>query len=82
MICALGKNRAIGKNNKLIWDLPGDLRHFKEVTLGHTVIMGDRTFDSIGRPLPGRKNIVVTLNKDFQAPGCEVSFALDELLKN
>ena len=63
MICAVGKNLAIGRDNKLIWDLPNDLKHFRNITAGHTVIMGDRTYESIGRPLPNRKNIVVTLQQ-------------------
>lgn len=81
MICAIGKNLAIGRDNKLIWNLPNDLEHFKEVTLGRTVIMGDKTFESIGRPLPGRKNIVVTLIENYEAPGCEVRDSLEEVLK-
>jgi dihydrofolate reductase len=80
MICAVGKNLAIGRDNKLIWNLSNDLKHFKEVTMGHTVIMGDRTFESIGRPLPGRKNIVVTLLENYEAPGCEVRNSLEEVL--
>lgn len=80
MICAVGKNLAIGRNNQLIWKLPNDLQHFKEVTLGRTVIMGNRTFESIGRPLPGRKNIVVTLTENYEASGCEVRNSLEEVL--
>lgn len=80
MICAVGSNRAIGCKNKLIWDIPNDLQHFKKITLGHTVIMGDRTFESIGRPLLGRKNIVVSLDENYEAPGCEVSHSLENLL--
>jgi dihydrofolate reductase len=80
MICAVGKNLAIGRDNKLIWNLPNDLKHFRDVTAGHTVIMGDRTFESIGRPLPNRKNIVVTLVKEYEAPGCEVRNSLEEVL--
>lgn len=81
MICAVGKNLAIGRKNKLIWNLPNDLKHFKEVTLGRTVIMGDKTFESIGCPLLNRKNIVVTLIKNYEAPGCEVRNSLEEVLK-
>jgi dihydrofolate reductase len=80
MICAVGKNLAIGRDNKLIWDLPNDLKHFRDITAGHTVIMGDRTFESIGRPLPGRKNIVVSLLENYEAPGCEVRNSLEEVL--
>lgn len=81
MICAIGKNREIGFQNKLLWNLPEDMKHFVKITSGKTVIMGERTYQSIGRPLPNRKNIVVTLNKDLQAPGCEVRFDLDEVLR-
>lgn len=80
MICAVGKNLAIGRDNKLIWALPNDLKHFRNITAGHTVIMGDRTFESIGRPLPNRKNIVVTLQENYQAPGCVVRNSLEEVL--
>jgi len=80
MICAVGKNLAIGRDNKLIWDLSNDLKHFRDITAGHTVIMGDRTFESIGRPLPNRKNIVVTLKENYEAPGCEVRNSLEEVL--
>jgi dihydrofolate reductase len=80
IIVAVGKNRAIGRNNQLLWDIPEDMQHFRKVTSGHTVIMGDRTFQSIGRPLPNRKNIVVTLDKNFKAVGCEVRNSLEEVL--
>lgn len=80
MICAIGKNREIGYRNKLLWNLPDDMRHFVRITSGKTVIMGEKTFQSIGRPLPNRKNIVVSLDTDFQAPGCEVSNDLFEVL--
>jgi dihydrofolate reductase len=80
MICAVGKNLAIGRDNKLIWNLPDDLKHFRNITAGHTVIMGDRTFESIGRPLPNRKNVVVSLDKNYQAPGCVVRNSLEEVL--
>lgn len=80
VICAVGKNLAIGRKNQLIWNLPNDLKHFKEVTLGRTVIMGDRTFESIGRLLPDRKNIVVTLIENYEAPGCEVRNSLEDVL--
>ncbi|MDP1883989.1 MAG: dihydrofolate reductase [Candidatus Moranbacteria bacterium] len=81
IIVAVGKNNAIGRDNRLLWDIPEDMAHFKAVTSGHTVIMGEKTYQSIGRPLPNRKNIVVTLNKELQAPGCEVRFDLDEVLQ-
>jgi len=68
----MSDNNAIGKNNKIPWHLPNDLRHFKKVTLGHHVIMGRKTFDSIGKPLPGRTNVVITRKKDLKIDGCEV----------
>ncbi len=81
MIAAVGKNNAIGRNNKLIWDLPNDLKHFREITSGRTVIMGDRTYESIGRLLPNRKNIIVSLNKDYKVEGAEVRNDLEEVLR-
>lgn len=81
IICAIGKNRAIGRNNKLLWDIPEDMDHFKKTTMGHPVIMGGNTFLSIGRALPGRKNIIVTRDIDFIAPGCEISHSLEDILK-
>lgn len=81
MICAVGKNLAIGRKNQLLWDIPEDMRHFVEKTKGQTVIMGDRTFESIGKALSGRKNIVVSLDENYQAPGCEVCHSLEDVLK-
>lgn len=81
IIAAVGKNNAIGRNNQLIWNLPNDLKHFQKITSGHTVIMGDRTYESIGRLLPNRKNIVVSLNKDYKAEGAEVRNDLAKVLK-
>ena len=65
LVVAMARNRVIGRNNALPWRLPADLAHFKRVTMGHPVVMGRRTYESIGKPLPGRKNIVVTRNRDF-----------------
>jgi dihydrofolate reductase len=81
IIVCIGKNRAIGRNNQLLWSIPEDMRHFKEITTGHTVIMGEKTFLSIGKPLPNRKNIVVTLDKNFQAEGVEIRYSLEEVLQ-
>lgn len=72
LIAAMDRNRAIGKGGRLPWHLPDDLRRFKTLTLGHTVLMGRKTFESIGRPLPGRRNVVLTRNPNFQAEGVEV----------
>ncbi|MFA7254157.1 MAG: dihydrofolate reductase [Patescibacteria group bacterium] len=79
IIVAIAKeNRAIGKNNQLLWDIPEDLKHFRETTSGHPVIMGERTFDSIGRPLPDRVNIVVSFKPDLKIDGCLVAHSLPE----
>jgi len=80
LIAAIGKNRAIGKANQLLWDLPNDLKHFREITFGKPVIMGQRTFESIGRPLPGRKNIVLSQNAGFHPEGCSVAKDIDTAL--
>ncbi|PWK78145.1 dihydrofolate reductase [Mucilaginibacter oryzae] len=71
IIVAIAKNHAIGKDNKLLWYLPNDLKHFKDTTSGHTVIMGRKTFDSVGKPLPRRRNIVIT-RQAISIEGCEV----------
>ena len=72
LIAALAQNRVIGIENRLPWKLPEDLAHFKALTLGHPILMGRKTFESLGRPLPGRRNIVITRNSEYQSPGCEV----------
>ncbi len=72
IIVALGRGRVIGRDNQLPWHLPADLQHFKKVTLGKPVIMGRLTYESIGKPLPGRRNIVITRAAGYDAPGCEV----------
>ncbi len=71
-IVAMAENGVIGKNNQIPWHLPVDLKHFKTLTTGHTIVMGRKTHESIGKPLPQRTNIVLTRQKDFQAPGCIV----------
>ncbi|MFH1029695.1 MAG: dihydrofolate reductase [bacterium] len=81
LIAILGQNRAIGKDNKLIWHIPDDLRHFKRITTGHPVIMGRKTFESIGHSLPDRLNIVITRDKNYIAKGCYICHSLDEALK-
>lgn len=80
IIAAMGRNRAIGLDGEMPWHLPGELRHFKETTMGKAIVMGRKTWDSIGRPLPGRQNIVVTRNPDFSATGCDVAGSLEEAL--
>ena len=74
----MDRNRVIGRDNRLPWRLPADLAYFKRVTLGRPVIMGRRTWESIGRPLPGRHNIVVSRNPDYRAPGATVVASLRE----
>jgi dihydrofolate reductase len=78
LVVAMSRNRVIGRENQLPWRLPADLAYFKRVTLGHPVIMGRRTWESIGRPLPGRMNIVVSRNPDYAAPGATVVGSLEE----
>jgi dihydrofolate reductase len=81
VIVAAAENTVIGRNNALPWYLPEDLRYFKKVTLGKPIVMGRKTFESIGRALPGRTNIVITRNPDFQAEGVRVVASLDEALQ-
>ena len=80
IIVATSENRAIGKNNQLLWHLPGDLKHFKDITSGHSLIMGRKTFDSVGKPLPNRRNIVVT-RQAITISGCEVVNSIDKALE-
>jgi len=63
IIAAIGENRELGKAGDLIWKIPDDMRNFKELTMGHAIVMGRKTWDSIGRPLPGRKNIIISRNQ-------------------
>ena len=74
LIAGIGKNYELGTKNALLWDMPNDMKHFRDTTRGHTVIMGQKTYESMGKPLPNRRNIVVTRNKDFQAEGVEISY--------
>lgn len=80
MIAAVARNGVIGHGNTLLWRLPEDQQHFKRSTLGHPVIMGRKTWDSLPRALPHRQNIVVTRDRSFRAPGAEVAHSLDEAL--
>ena|ERR1019366_4559127 len=82
IIVAKAKNNVIGKNNQLIWHLPADLKFFKKMTMGHTVIMGRKTFDSMGKPLPGRMNVVVTRQKNFHRDGIIIEPSLESALKD
>jgi dihydrofolate reductase len=78
LVVAVARNGVIGRDNQLPWRLPDDLAYFKRVTMGHPIVMGRRTWQSIGKPLPGRTNIVVTHDRAFQAPGCVVAHSLEE----
>lgn len=80
MIVACASNRVIGADNRLLWRIPEDFAHFKRVTMGHAVIMGRKTWESIGRPLPGRKNVVITRQTGYQAEGADVVSSLDAAL--
>jgi dihydrofolate reductase len=78
LIAAVARNGIIGRDGRMPWRLPDDLARFKRLTLGHTVIMGRRTWESIRRPLVGRRNVVLTRDRSFSAPGCEVVHSIDE----
>lgn len=80
VIVAQSQNRVIGINNKLPWYLPEDLKYFKQITQGKPIIMGRKTYESIGRPLPGRTNIVITRDSEYQMPGVKVVHSLDQAL--
>jgi dihydrofolate reductase len=80
IIVATSKNRVIGDSNSLIWHLPADLKRFKEITTGNTIVMGRKTFESIGRPLPNRRNIIITRDITYNVDGCEVVNSLEEAL--
>ncbi len=81
LLVAMDNNRLIGKDNDLPWHLPADLAYFKRVTMGHSIVMGRKTFDSIGRPLPGRENIIITRNTDYKADWCKVIHSIEEVLE-
>lgn len=84
LIAAVAKNGAIGKDNRLLWQLPEDMRHFRETTRGAAVVMGRKTWESLPekfRPLPGRRNVVVTRQASYAAPGAELAHSLDEALE-
>ena len=81
IIVAMAKNRVIGKDNDMPWHLPADLQHFRKVTTGKPIIMGRKTYESIGRPLPKRHNIIISRNCDYKVEGCDVVGSLDEAVK-
>ena len=80
ILVAMANNRTIGIDNTLPWRCPEDLKHFKALTMGHHMIMGRKTFDSIGKPLPGRTTVVVTRNRDLEIEGCLVAHSLEEAI--
>jgi dihydrofolate reductase len=80
LIAAMAENRVIGRDNRLPWRLSADLRRFKSLTMGKPVIMGRKTYESIGKPLPGRSNIVVTRDRGYRAPGCTVVHSFEQAL--
>jgi dihydrofolate reductase len=79
IVVAIAENHAIGKDNKLLWYLPNDLKHFKTITTGHTVIMGRKTYESVGKPLPNRRNIIIT-RQNITIEGCEVVNSIEAAL--
>lgn len=81
LIAAMDRNHLIGNGNDLPWRLPADLQHFKRITLGKPVLMGRLTYESIGKPLPGRRNIVITRDAAYRAEGCEVVDSIDAALR-
>lgn len=81
MIAAVGKNLELGKNNNLIWHFKEDMKFFKDTTIGHTVVMGRKTFESLPKALPGRKNIVITSNAEYQAQGATVVTSVEEAIQ-
>lgn len=82
VIVAKASNNVIGAKNELIWHLPNDLKHFKNLTSGHPIIMGRKTFESLGRPLPNRTNIVITRDKNWQAENVEKEFSLEKAIES
>ena len=78
LIAAMGKNRAIGLDGRMPWHLPAELQHFKKATMGKAIVMGRKTWQAIGRPLPGRQNIVVSRNPGFHAEGVDLANSLDD----
>ena len=80
LIVAMAENRVIGREGALPWHLPADLRHFQQVTIGHPVVMGRKTFESVGRPLRGRTNVVITRNPEYRAEGVVIAHSLDDAL--
>ncbi|PMC39245.1 dihydrofolate reductase [Bacillus sp. UMB0899] len=81
LLVAMDKHRLIGRDNQLPWHLPQDLAYFKKVTMNHKIVMGRKTFESIGRPLPGRENIIVTRDKTYTQKGCTILHSIEEIIE-
>lgn len=82
LIVAMASNRAIGLNGQMPWHLSADLKRFKQITMGAPILMGRKTFEAIGRPLPGRENIIISRDPIYQQPGCRVFTGIDSVLQN
>ncbi len=82
LIVAMASNRAIGLNGQMPWHLSADLKRFKQITMGSPIIMGRKTFEAVGKPLPGRQNIIISRNTDYQQPGCLVFGDIDSALQH
>ena len=81
IIAAIGENRELGKDNKLLWNIKKDLKRFKDITIGSVVIMGRKTYESIGKPLPKRINIIVTRNRKYNVHGCHITHSLEKAIE-
>ena len=81
LLVAMARNRVIGRDNRIPWHLPADLKRFKALTMGHHIVMGRRTWDSIGRLLPGRTTVIVTRNSRFEVPGAKIARSVEEALQ-
>ncbi|GIP38363.1 dihydrofolate reductase [Paenibacillus sp. J31TS4] len=82
LVVAMARNRVIGADNKMPWRLPADLKHFRKVTLGHTILMGRKTFESIGKPLDRRTNVILTSQRGYAPEGCVIVHSVEEALEN
>jgi len=81
LICAIAENRAIGKNNQLLWHIPEDFKYFKEKTIGHVIIMGQKTYESIGKPLPNRTTVVLSNDQNFNEDGVVLARTFEEVFQ-
>lgn len=80
IIAAIGKNNELGRDNQLLWNLPADMKHFREKTSDHPVVMGSKTFESIGRPLPNRRNIVIARDTEYKKDGVEIVHSIEKVM--